>query len=342
MAGRWRRPAGSARLVSVPEILPPDVVALAGRQAGVVARGQLVEQGVAAHVVRRWLRRRLLSPVHPGVYIDHTGAPSWRQRAWAAVLLAEPAALYGASALRAADGPGKREHRDEGPIHVAVDRTRWIVAPTGSVVVHAVPRLQERVRWNLGPPRQRYDDATIDVALATTHRVAAIGVLARSIQLGRTTAALLRENLEARPRVDGHDRTWLAAVLRDLEDGACSVLEQGYVDLVERPHGLPRADRQARATATSGVVYRDNDYGEVLVELDGRLFHDTAEARDADMERDLDAAVDGQDTRRLSYGQVFERPCTTAVKLGAILRSRGWQGEVRACGAACAVPNAAA
>jgi hypothetical protein len=40
-------------------------------------------------------------------------------------------------------------------------------------------------------------------------------------------------------------RAWLEAVLRDIADGSCSVLERGYLQHVERAHGrLPRADRQ--------------------------------------------------------------------------------------------------
>ena len=49
------------------------------------------------------------------------------------------------------------------------------------------------------------------------------------------------------------------------------------------------------------------------------------------MDRDLDAAVDGQETVRVSYGQVFERACSTAQKIGAILQRRGWDGEVKPC-----------
>ena len=68
-----------------------------------------------------------------------------------------------------------------------------------------------------------------------------------------------------------------------------------------------------------------------VVELDGRLHHDSARARDRDMERDLDAAIDGLDTLRLGYGQVFERCCSTAAKLGRLLRMRGWPGSPTRC-----------
>jgi hypothetical protein len=43
----------------------------------------------------------------------------------------------------------------------------------------------------------------------------------------------------------------------------------------------------------------------LIVELDGRLFHSSARARDHDLERDLDApTLDRLETIRLGYGQV--------------------------------------
>jgi hypothetical protein len=70
------------------------------------------------------------------------------------------------------------------------------------------------------------------------------------------------------------------------------------------------------------------------------LRHDTAEQRDRDFERDLDAAVEGQDTVRLTWGQVVGRPCSTAAKLSAILERDGWPPG-RPCGSGCALAVAA-
>ena len=264
--------------------------------------------------------------VHPGVYVDHTGALSWRQRAWAAVLACGEAALWGRSALHVEDGCGD----EDGPIQVAVARHRRVVAPPGVRVVRRV-RLDERVHWGRQPPRQRYDDAVVDVALAAADPTAALAVLASAVQRRRTTAARLRANLLARPRVAG-DRWWLCGVLGDIGSGASSVLEHGYLEKVERAHGLPASRRQLATQGPAGRTYRDVSYDDLLVELDGRLFHDNAAQRDADFERDLDAAVAGRDTRRLTYAQVFDRPCTTAGKVARLLAQRGWSGQPRRCG----------
>ena len=57
--------------------------------------------------------------------------------------------------------------------------------------------------------------------------------------------------------------------------GVHSVLEFRYLRDVERAHGLPKADRQARAVQRSSTVYRDVLYREyrVAVELDGQASH---------------------------------------------------------------------
>jgi hypothetical protein len=308
-----------------------DARELLDLQSGVVSRRQALTAGLTPSDVRRLLRRRTWVTIHPGVYVDHTGEPTWLQRAWAAVLLAWPAALCHESALRVADGPGRTA---DGPVHVAIDRHRKISAPSG-VVIHRVADLERRVRWNLGPPRYRYEEAALDVAASAASELAAIGTLAAAVQSRRTTARRMLETLEQRERTTR--RRWMIGVLADVADGACSVLEHGYATRVERAHGLPRATRQVRATTTLGVVYRDAVSENVVIELDGRLFHDTAAQRDRDLDRDLDAAVAGHTSVRIGYGQVFDRPCLTAARIAVLLTQRGWTGRPSACGPDCAL-----
>jgi hypothetical protein len=311
-----------------------ECAAILRDQVGVISRAQALACGYDANTLRRLLRRRVLVAVHPGVYVDHTGEPSWIQLAWAAVLFAWPAALTHESSLRAFDGPGK----DTGTlIHVAVGRDRRLRAPAG-VRIHRTTHLEDRVLWNLGPPRTRYEDASIDVAVATGTDIDAIAVLAAAVGARRTTARRMAERLETRLR--SPRRAWIAGVLEDVASGTCSVLEHAYLARVERPHGLPRAERQERATATTGVVYRDARHGSQVIELDGRLGHGDARQRDRDLDRDLDAAVDGLHTVRLGYGQVFDRPCLTARRVAILLQQRGWTGRPRACAPTCPLGGA--
>jgi hypothetical protein len=282
------------------------------------------------------VRRREWVRLLPGVYVDHTGQPTWLQRAWAGVLYYWPAALAGVSALRATAGPGWRTNDDAGPIFVAVESAR-----------HVKPRTGYRLRWlsdydrqvqtQTHPPRMRFEEACLDVVLATASPLTRIQWLADACQSRRTTPARLQSALSCRSRV--RDRRWLEAVLADVAEGTGSVFEHAYLTLVERPHGLPRGHRQSPQESDRGRRYRDiryHPFGQD-VEIDGRLFHDTADARDADLERDLDAALVRHDTVRLGWGQIFGRPCSTATKVGILLTARGWTGTVLRCGADCTV-----
>ena len=121
-------------------------------------------------------------------------------------------------------------------------------------------------------------------------------------------------------------------MLDDIGAGTCSALEHGYLERVERAHGLPVAERQVRASSR-GPVYRDVLYEaqSLIVELDGRTFHDGVADRSRDLDRDLDAAVDGATTVRLGWGQVYGTPCRTAQRVGVLLQQRGWPGSVTSC-----------
>lgn len=310
------------------------IARLLDRQDGIIARYQVLGAGLEPHEIRRRLRRRDWVQVHRGVYVAHTGALTWRQRAWAAVLWAWPSALWGPSALEALEGSGEvGGHRPV--IHLAVARHRSGLRSPSGVVVHHVEHLDPRTQWNATPPRSRIEDAVLDSASLVASDVDAIAVLALWIQRRRTTPRRLLDALSRRSRVAR--RSWLTVVLEDLAEGTCSALEHGYLTKVERPHRLPRGVRQRPDRSSQGVVYRDADYGRVLVELDGRMFHDSAQARDRDLERDLDAAVDRRGSIRLGWGQVFDRPCATAAKLATVMRLHGLDVRPRSCGPDCPV-----
>lgn len=299
------------------------------RQDGVISRRQALACDLAVHDIRRLLRRKEWARVHPGVYVDHTGPLTWRQRAWAAVLVCAPAALCRESARRAADGPGRTTHDDGKVIHVAVTASRVIDPPPG-VEVHRLTDVDQKVLWHTSPPRQRIEHAVIDLAGRAPRGIDAIGHLADAVRARQTTAPRLAAALADRTRIGR--RRFLSEVIADIGAGTCSALEHGYLARVERPHGLPVARRQMRESI-KGPLYRDAVYEEfgAIIELDGRLHHSTTQARDRDLERDLDAFVTGRVTARLGWGQVFDRPCRTAQKVALALHNRGWAGVLRHC-----------
>jgi hypothetical protein len=270
----------------------------------------------------RLVRRRDLVVVHPGVYVAHTDTLTWVQRAWVAVLGCWPAALSHQSAMP--DPPSS------GLIHVAIDHRRSVRAPA-RVVVHRMADFDQRTNWLRSPPRVRLEHAAIDVALSKTSVADRFRAFADACQTKETTAEAIADALTTRRRVPS--RALLLELLHDLEAGACSVLERGYLDL-ERRHGLPEASRQRVDRLAGRTIYRDVPYFNfgIKVELDGRAFHDNAAARDRDAERDLDTVVaDDSTTVRLTHGQVFDRGCETIAKIAALLERRGWPGPFVRC-----------
>ena len=262
-----------------------------------------------------------------GVYVNHTGPLTWVQRAWSAVLYYWPAALTQLSAL---PKPPEAAH-----IHVAVDVRRSVAFIPG-VQVHRKSGFGSKVDWLKSPPKIVAEEAALDAASAAAHDLAAIHVLADVCQSRITTPAKLRRALAGRSRLPRG--VWLRGIIEDLDQGACSVLEHGYLVRVERQHGLPRGERQVRGSTAGRTAWRDVTYAacRTIVELDGGPFHDTARLRDKDFDRDLDAAVDETSlTVRLTYGQVFGTPCRTAARIGQLLQARGWSGSARRCPDCC-------
>lgn len=203
-----------------------EVRELLEHQADVIARRQLVAAGATAADLRRWLRRRDLVQLHPGVYVAHTGPTPWLTRAWAAVQTCWPAALSHGSAV----APGSD------PIHVAVSPERKPVLRSG-IVVHRLQDLEERVRWNLSPPRLRLEDAVL-LQAGQTDRTNALALLQDACRRRWTTPERLLAELERSPKAT--HRGWFRAALEETAAGAHSLLERGYLRRVERAHCLPR------------------------------------------------------------------------------------------------------
>lgn len=302
-----------------------DWTELARHQQGVVSRQQLLASGLGDHDVRRLVRRRELTPVHRGVLVTHTGPPSWRQRAWAAVLYAHPAALWGPSALAVERAPSDPPR---GPLHVAIDELRR-VDPLEGVVIHRVSRLADLARLEASPPRMKVEHAVLDTARTARGEFDRIAVVTDALQARLVTLDRLRSALEVRQKM--HHRGPLRALLQDLEAGTDSVLEHGYLVRVERAHGLPAGERQSRLVGQA--ERRDVRYegGRLVVELDSRAFHALTRERYVDLERDLTAALAGFHSVRIGWGQVFHTPCRTAAQLAELLGRRGWTGQVRRC-----------
>ena len=163
-----------------------------------------------------------------GVYVDHTGDPSWAQRAVAGVLppasgLDEEgrpvgAALCGHAALRHAIGPRWRRGAG-GPIEVAIGLRRSVKPVRGYRFVR-LARLEERTDDLRTPPRLRLPDALAELVVAAGDGLDVVGLVADAAQSRCVTTREVIDALAQRPRVAG--RTRLMAVLDDVAAGSSS------------------------------------------------------------------------------------------------------------------------
>ncbi len=223
-------------------------------------------------------------------------------------------------------------------IHVTVAARRRPVQrrPVRGIVIHrsdqSLPQFPGG-SWKI--PRTRTEDTVLDLVTAAATFERGYSWIARAVAQDLVTVATLREALEGRSRIRW--RAWLTEALDDSRDGANSPLERRYVRDVERAHGLPNAQRQARRTLGGRTHVKDNWYAQYLVavEIDGPAYHQGDRAA-ADRDRDnLNLAADAVQTLRFGPVGVTERVCDSAALVAATLRRNGWTGIPRPCHRPC-------
>jgi hypothetical protein len=203
------------------------------------------------------------------------------------------------------------------------------------VRVHHVSDLAARTHPRFSPPRTTVEDTALDLVEQSCDDREAVGWITSAMQARKTTPRRLLAVSLRRPRLGR--RALVEMTCGHFREGATSPLEIGWLSKVERPHHLPRPDRQAAGRVRGKRVLRDLAYRRygVIVELDGRLGHEGAEAAFRDMDRDNEAVVGGAVTLRFGWMAVVARSCDCAAQVGRVLAARGWSGELASCGPAC-------
>lgn len=306
-------------------------------QSGIADRSQARQAGFSRRAMAYRLRSAKWRRVYRGVYATFTGPVHREAKLWAALRRAGPGAML--SHETAAEVHGLAD-KPTAKIYVTVPANRRPAqhAPIRGIVIHrsnqSLPaRLPE---WEL--PRTRIEDTVLDLVTTARSFDEAYGWISRALSQQFVTADMLREAIGMRKRVRW--RAWLNDALDDTEGGAFFPLERRYARDVERAHGLPKAQRQARRTIGGRTHFKDNWYAEygVCVELDGPTFHQNEQVRQDKRRDNLNLAVDAAQTYRFSPVDVTERACESAAMVAATLRRRGWRGQPHPCRRAdCAV-----
>jgi len=319
-------------LRAVGKQLPDRCLRLLSRQRGVLASWQAEAAGISNRDIQGLVRNQRWQRLHFGIYAAFTGPPSREANLWAAALQAGPLSILSHETAAELDGLLVRRSRE---IHITVPHPQH-KPPTDGIVIHRSSRVVAFRRIGRLPPRTLPEETVLDLAQAATSFDDVIAMLARACQRRATTPFLLGESMRDRARLRW--RAEIAEALGDVAAGVHSPLEHRYVRDVERPHGLPAADRQARANQDGHDIFRDALYRryQVAVELDGRANHPD-EQHWSDRRRDNAAAVEGVITLRYGWADVTERACETAREVGTALAGRGWRGPLRRCGPGCRI-----
>ncbi|AXH96382.1 hypothetical protein [Ornithinimicrobium avium] len=302
----------------------------------VTARRQALAQGLTRATIRHRLGTGRWQQIFPGVYLTHSGTPTWRERLMAATLARGAGTV---ASLECALNLWGLTDREPPILTLAepVDTRRTCHLP--GVRVRRRRRLARARRH--GIPVTSAAQTVLDV-LALPGRTLDddVALIIRAVRTKKVTVESLRAELEHHPR---HPRrAALAEILAVAADGLESVAEVRYVQRVEAPHGLPRMERQVpmdgptavRDGRSRRIDFRDK-VRRVRLEIDGELYHRDKQAEDR--RRDREAAGKGEVSLRAGWVEVVERPCELAVDVALVQRSRGWQGRPQACGSSCAV-----
>lgn len=295
--------------------LSAELRKLAAAQSGVLGRSQLLAHGASRRVIARSLADGILGGLTPGVYLLGPGSP-WLGRAWAGILLGGPHGVLGFDSAGYLHGLTKHE-----PTEITVltpadheNRPGW--------------RFIRTTRVGRGEPARTTLEVTVLDLCAERAEDDIAALLADVISDRRTTAKRLLAELGNRGRQP--NRGLLRDILGDVEIGAHSALERRFLINVERAHALPEAVKQARTGHRRRADAWYSDYG-VLAELDSKLHH-SGGAAFSDMARDNEHALAGLVTLRLGWGHVSGiAACRTALMIGQVLMSRGWEGPIQPC-----------
>lgn len=307
-------------------------------QRGVLARWQLAGQHIDLSAVGAQVRCGSWQPLYRGVYAIYTGPPSRENVLWAAALRCGPGAAL--SHFTAAELDGLTDARHDAT-HVTIPTNRRVRLSEGDcgsgiprIVVHRSARLAEAMHPAKTPPRTRVAETVLDLVELAQNFDAAFGWLSAACGRRLLTPGQIRDATALRAKMRWRGEVLVA--IEEIADGILSNLERGYLRNVERPHRLPKPERQCRRRRGKRSAYLDNCYDDfgVAVELDGLASH-PAEARWLDMRRDSFFACNGIITLRYSWADITTRPCQVAREIGLVLRQRGWTGTLRACQASC-------
>jgi very-short-patch-repair endonuclease len=286
-----------------PREVPRPVADVAAAQFGVVTRAQLLEAGVDSCAISRQVRAGRLHRLHRGVYaVGHRVLVPNGQRL-AAVLACGPGAALSHASAAALHGLWQSSAR----MHISVPRNG--PHTRDGPVVHRVRRLaEEDVTTVAGIRVTTVARTALDVAETSPPRIVAI-LLERADQHNVLDLAELRATVDRNP--GRHGAKVLVEAL-DVEPPSKRELQRRFLRLC-RAHGLPEPEQEVQIGPYHvDFLWRD---ARLVVEADGRAYHEVRAAFERDRRRDLDLAARGLQTLRVTWQMVTRQAESLALTL---------------------------
>ena len=284
---------------------------LASATHGVVTHAQLVHAGLTAKQIRRRLEKGALLREYRGVYRVGHRAPSLEARYIAAVCACGPGALLSGRAaahlLGILGGPPPRPE-----VTTPTERKITGIKTHRSRSMHPL----DAQFWR-GIPITSVARTIVDLSASLTSEELARVVHEAGIR-HNTAPNEIEQVLARRPRSPGARK--LRRVLRGDEHVTLSRLERRFLKLLTHA-GLPLPNTNRPA----GGRYVDCRWvgRQLTVELDGYRYHGSRHAWENDRRREREAYARGDDFRRFTYGDVFERPRPMLTELRIALEVSG-------------------
>ena len=269
---------------------------IASAAHGVVARAELLSAGVTRQEIATRLQSGGLIRVHRGVYRVGHRAPSIEATYLAAVLAAGEGALLNGRAAAHLFGVTK----GTAPTPEVIARTQRRIE---GVTMHRSRGLDARDATTFrGIPVTSVPRTLIDIAADLSLDALARACHEAGVRYG-TTPKAVEAALARRPTSPGAKK--LRRVIHGDVHVTLSKLEAHFLELL-RNAGLPLPVTN-RPAGGRRVDCRWPEH-RLTVELDGYRFHNSRHSWEQDRHREREARAGGDDFRRYTYGDVFDRP----------------------------------
>ena len=295
------------------------VLRLAARQNGVVARAQVLAEGMTARQIDRRREKRLWASVLPGVYRIEGSPPTWVQQVHAAALWVGDTGVL--CHRTAATLWGLPRFAEGGPIHVS--QRGYLPAPD-RVVTHQTELAPRDIVWHQGLRVTSLSRTLLDLAATEEpgdFRAAVDFALSRKrLSLDEFRALVIRSKGRRGVRL-------LRSMLRVFEGGdgpTESELEARVMDLIDA-EGLPRPRRQSSLRVAGRWRRLDFRFPgtNVVIEADGFAWHANPISFEKDRERANALAARGFVVLHWTWQALEHRPGVLVIELQrALERSR--------------------